>query len=288
MFINLRPGAIGIHVSDVRELSALAVRHDYGGIDLTRPCLESDTAAQDARAVVERAGLRWGLFGLPFDVFTDSVSLEKNLPMIEQSARRAAIAGVKRTYSHIWSSHPERDYSTNLAWHAQRLKRVAEVLGRHGIEYGLEFLGPPHLRKRHRHEFIHTLDGMLELLDVADAGGHVGLALDFFHCFVAEVDVSDLRKGLVGRRVVVVHANDAIAGRPIDQQLDHERALPMATGVVDGPGMLRAVAATGFDGPVFAEPFKPEVPRLGELPPDDAAAQVMTCMKRLFAEAGVA
>jgi hypothetical protein len=56
---------------------------------------------------------------------------------------------------------------------------------------------------------------------------------------------------------------------------------------VDGGSLLKAIAEHGFDGPVFAEPFKPEVTRLRELSDGAAAEQVAVCMRRLFAAAGV-
>jgi hypothetical protein len=51
--------------------------------------------------------------------------------------------------------------------------------------------------------------------------------------------------------------------------------------------VLRVLRSLEYDGPVVCEPFSPARDRLGEMPADDAAAQVTQCMKRLFEQAGV-
>jgi sugar phosphate isomerase/epimerase len=112
-------------------------------------------------------------------------------------------------------------------------------------------------------------------------GPHLGIVVDCFHWYCSSGTLESLEKNLAGRTVVNVHANDALP-RPREEQLDGERALPMAYGTVDAPGVLRTLRKLNYDGPVIAEPFMPELERLHQLPSDDVAAEIGELMQRLM------
>ena len=44
-------------------------------------------------------------------------------------------------------------------------------------------------------------------------------------------------------------------GLEIDEQIDNQRELPSATGVIDLKTFLGALVQIGYDGPIRAEPF---------------------------------
>jgi sugar phosphate isomerase/epimerase len=66
---------------------------------------------------------------------------------------------------------------------------------------------------------------------------------------------------------VDAHINDAMEGRGPDEQIDNERRLPGASGVIDLTVFLQGLKAIGYTGPVTPEPFSPE---LSEMSPEDA------------------
>ena len=70
------------------------------------------------------------------------------------------------------------------------------------------------------------------------------------------------------------------AGVPKDRQLDGQRELPMATGVIDTGAFLNALNQIGYDGPVRSEPLNQA---LNALPPDERCAAVAQAMKRAVA-----
>ena len=72
----------------------------------------------------------------------------------------------------------------NFAFHRDRLRPAAQILADKGISLGLEFLGPKTLRDGKPFEFIHTIEGMLELCD-AIGTGNVGLLLDAWHWYTS-------------------------------------------------------------------------------------------------------
>ena len=125
--------------------------------------------------------------------------------------------------------------------------------------------------------------GMLELAD-AIGTGNVGLLLDSWHWYTSGGTVDDIL-GLRAEQVVYVHVNDAPAGVPRDEQLDHIREMPGATGVIDIAGFLGALAKIGYDGPITAEPFKKE---LGELPAQEACRRTSEALDKILSVAGLA
>jgi sugar phosphate isomerase/epimerase len=280
MFTNLNPGAVGIQGLPLAALVSLATRHGFGGVDLPVKELTRDFDAEQARTLAAQSGLRWGLFWMPFDLAAPEEKYVTGLQALPAVAALAARAGATRTYNHIWPGHDERDYAANFRFHVERIKPVAAILAEHGISFGIEFIGVKSLRAQHRHEFIYRLDQALEL--IAAVGNGAGLVLDFFHWHNSGGTVAELRRWLPGVKIVNVHANDARADRSRDEQIDHERALPLSTGVIDAAGIMMALREVGYDGPIIAEPFQPERQRLAVLGPERAAAEVSACLARLL------
>ena len=161
---------------------------------------------------------------------------------------------------------------------------MAARLSAHGIRLGLEFIGPLTLRQEARHPFIHTMEEMLGLADaVARHAGvdlsMVGLLLDAFHWWTSGDAESRVLEEASADRIVYVHVNDGRAGRTRDEQLDQERALPCATGLIDAGRFMTCLRAMGYDGPVTAEPFLAE---LADLPVDEAVRRTSAAMRELF------
>ena len=80
--------------------------------------------------------------------------------------------------------------------------------------------------------------------------------------------------------MVSVDLNDAPAGLTAEQQLDNQRELPCATGVIPVAKFLGVLNAIGYDGPVRTEPFNQA---LNDLPNDEACAKVIQAMRRAVA-----
>ncbi len=82
----------------------------------------------------------------------------------------------------------------------------------------------------------------------------MGVLLDSFHWHCAGEHVADI-EDLTNEQVVVVHVNDAIANRSIDDQVAFERELPGDSGVIDLNGFIAGLRHIGYDGPITAEPM---------------------------------
>ena len=284
MFKNLNPGMIGIGAS-LPEALEMAVQYGFDGVDLSMPDVAERVrrkSIEEVRGLFARTGRRPGNWGLPIDWFGSEEKWTEELASLRTCAALAREIGALRTTAVVMPWSDERDFDENYAFHVERLKPVAEILGEYGCRLGLEFIGPKTLRQNKKHEFIYTMDGMLALC--RDLGPDVGLLLDLWHWYTSRGAWEDLAR-LGNDDVVNVHVNDAPAGVPVDEQIDNRRCLPGETGVLDIGRFLGVLDAMGYDGPVTAEPFSA---RVNALSPQDALRETADAMHRAWHSAGIA
>jgi len=262
MFKSLSTGALSFS-APFDEALRLASTNGFAGLDL--PLAEllqraGDTSVQDIKDQFSAAGPRPGGWSLPVDFRGGDAAFQAGLGELPRYAALAQALGSPWCTTWILPYSDDRDYADNMWRHAERLRPVAHTLAEHGCRLGLEFVGPATLRAGHRYEFIHTIDGALELGEQLGTG-NIGLLLDCYHWYTAHGTVEELGR-LRREQVVYVHVNDAPAGCAVDEQLDKERLLPGASGVIDIVGFLRALDRMGYDGPVAVEPFDATVEAL--------------------------
>ena len=284
MFPNFSPGPLGIDVP-FNEAVQLAVRFGYGGLDVSIPELRQIADSQGIGSITDTmaaAGLQFGIWSMPVSYRAEEENWRQNLAELPAQAAFAKSLGADRTTTHIAPADDELPWEQNYEFHLTRLRPIAEILAGNGIRFGLEWVGPKTLRDEKRYEFIHTMEGAIQLGE--DLGtGQVGLLVDIFHLFTSHTDVSAVRN-LTNAQVVNVHVNDAVAGRTADEQIDLERTLPAETGLTDIAGFLLALDAIGYDGPVTVEPFSQ---RIRALAPADAARETAESLQRSWQLAGL-
>ena len=284
MYKNLNPGMIGIHAS-LTEALDMAARYGFDGVDVNLPdvaAMVRDTSVEEVRDLFARAGRRPGNWGLPIEWHGAGEKWTEELARLRRYAALARDIGALRTTAVVMPWSDERTFDENYAFHVERLKPVAEILGEHDGRFGLEFIGPETLRRGRKYDFIYTMDGMLALC--RDLGPNVGLLLDLWHWYTSRGTWDDLAR-LSNDDVVNVHVNDAPAGIPVDEQIDNKRCLPGETGVLDMARFLKALDAMGYDGPVTAEPFSARVNALAQ---QDALSETAEAMHGAWASAGLA
>jgi len=258
MFTNLCAGAISLSVSQ-REACRLAALGDFAGCDVHAAeavALAAEKSPDVLAGLFSSCGVRPGGVGLPGDWRGTDEAFAEALKTIEATAAVCAAIGATRFYTWIMPVSETLPFKENFAFHAARLKPVAEILAKHGCRIGLEFVGTPSIRKGKPHEFIYTLGGMMELCRALGTG-NAGLLLDCWHWYTSGGSPEEIR-GLKKDDVVYVHVNDA-PKLPLDEQQDNRRTLPGETGVIDIAGFLRALRDIGYDGPVTPEPFSEKV-----------------------------
>ena len=286
MYATIGPDALGIRGLSLPEAIALASDAGFVGLSFDSRAAARAVDEQGLAAVQEQfaqAGVRPAHWNLPV-AWRDDDQWRADLSELPRLAATARDLGATRTTTYMPSGSDERPFAENFDWHVACLRPIAEVLRDEGCRFGIEFIGPKTFRAAFRHEFIYTLDGVMELV-AAIGTGNVGVMLDSWHLYTSGGSLADLQ-GLTNQDVVVVHVNDAPAGIARDEQIDTVRTLPMETGVIDLVGFMRALQEMGYDGPVMPEPFSQRINDLATTDPDAAAREAARSMDALWRAAG--
>ena len=237
----------------------LIVQYGIGGVGVDSELLDDEPRAMELARKVWDRGLRWSVMFTPVDFYAPNVDDARFAEGLELFKRRCGVAEkmkVEFCYNHVWSSNADRDYEENFAWHIKRLVQVQNVSFDHGIQYGLEFLGPRQVLYRYKYPFIHTIAGVTALAEAA--GGKAGFIFDTYHWSCEGARRDDLYFAATHLdKMFGFHVNDGVFGRPLAFQLDLERALPMTTGVIDAATPYKLFEKLGYDGPVICEPLSP-------------------------------
>lgn len=278
MYRNLNTGAIGVKAT-LPQTIQLAAAHGFAGIDFSigeAQTIVDEHGLDHLRGLFNDAGIKPGSFGFPVDFRRDDATWRAGLDKLAAQAALAVDLGCLRTATWIMPCDNTRNFATYFRFLVNRLRPAAQILADYGIRFGLEFIGPKTLRETQRFNFVHTMDGMLAVCAAIDTG-NMGLLLDIFHLWTGHGTNDDVRR-LSNADVVTVHVNDARTGRSADEQMDQERALPGATGVMDLAGFVQALHTIGYDGPVTAEPFDKT---LATLSADEAVAKTAASMQSI-------
>ena len=284
MFRSLSPGAIGIRASFIESLE-LAKAANFQGLDINMGAvakLVEENSVDYVKGLFDNAGLKMGAWGLPVNWRGDEADFEKGLEGLHLSAKLAESLGCSRLSTWVLPFSQDKPFEENFQFHIQRFRPIGDILNEYGCQLGLEFIGPRTMRVEKEHEFIYTMEGMLELCDEIGTG-NMGLLLDAWHWYTSHGTLDDLKK-LTVDQVVHVHINDAPKGIPIDDQVDNVRRLPGETGVIDLVGFLKCLDEIGYEGPVTPEPFSDKVKGL---PPLEAAQMTAKGLLKVWNAAGL-
>ena len=280
MYKTLSPGAIGIRGLSLVDSIKLAKDAGFAGLDFSIQ-QAAEIGASAAQALFDDAGIRYGAWGLPVQWQSDT--WRDDLAELPRYAELAVEMGATRTSTWCPPSSPQREFTENYAWHLERFGAIAEVLHQHGIRFGIEFIGPQSLRPADQHDFIYTMEGMLAL--AAEIGtGNVGLLLDAWHLYTSGGSIADLDK-ISNADIVNVHVNDAPEGLTMAEYNDHDRRLPLESGVLPLEAFMKKLIALGYDGPVTPEPFSARINAMED--PLEAARETAAYMDRLWEVAGL-
>ncbi len=277
--LSLSPGSVGIQ-GNMKSMIALAKKH---GFEAITPFAEELAAMSpggraEIRGLMESEGLTWDAAGIPVEFRQGKDRFLKDMMALPKVAAALAEVGATRMNTWIMPLHDSLTYLQNFNQHRDRLRNASLVLQDHGIRFGLEYVGPQTLRYASRYVFIHSMKETRELIDAIGLP-NVGLVLDSFHWFTANETEADLLT-LSDGDVVTCDLNDGVAGRDYKSQIDGERNLPLASGVIDVKTFLGALVKIGYTGPVRAEPFNKA---LNALENEEAAAATAKAMKAAFA-----
>ncbi len=279
---DLNWGAIGVRATQLEAID-LAAKYSFESVSPNAGFLAAidDSQRAELKAKMDEQGIVWGAAGLPVDFRQDEATFEKGLADLPAMADAMRSAGVTRVGTWIMPNHDELSYVANFRQHARRLKKCVQILGDHGQRFGMEYVGPKTLWAAERHSFIHSMKETKDL--IAEIGeANVGFVLDSWHWYTAHETAADLRT-LKNSDIIACDLNDAPTGLEIDVQIDNQRELPAATGVIDLKTFLSVLVEIGYDGPIRSEPFNA---KLNAMENDPACQATSAAMDQAFALVG--
>ncbi|MHB8061112.1 MAG: sugar phosphate isomerase/epimerase family protein [Ruminiclostridium sp.] len=276
MYKALAPDCIG-HPVPFKESASIAAKHGFEGIWFNLP-RDSKTDISETKELLERYNLKAAGFGLPVEYRNNQSTYDEDMKGLEAYIRYAKEAGMSRCITWIYPFSDTMTYQENFEFHRERLTPAAKLLNEYGMSFGMEFLGPPKLRKGVKYDFIHSLDQMLELCN-AIGTGNVGLLLDVWHWDLAGQVYEDFKKLPNEKAIVLAHIMDAPAGIPVDEQEDLVRSLPGSTGVLKIQDFFKGLQDLNYSGPVVPEPF---VKELGEMSFEDAVITIKAAVDKVW------
>jgi sugar phosphate isomerase/epimerase len=275
MYRAFEGGAIGVK-APYDEAVELAAHFGFEGICLNVGYL-METGPETVVQMLDERGLQSAGWGLPVSLLAPAADFKAQLAKLPEVADRCARAGDQRCFTWVLSGSNEMAYDEMFDFVCGRAAQVARILRENDVRLGLEFLGPKTIRARFKHEFIYTMDAMLDLCRAVGTG-NVGLLLDSWHLYTGGGRMGDVRK-LADADVVAVHINDAPAGIPLDQLVDNARCLPGETDVIDVRRFLQGLREIGYTGPVIVEPFSE---RVRQMKPEEAIRATKAAMDSVW------
>ncbi len=258
------------------EFARLAAKTGFPGTDVMLEAAMGIGAAETNRYLAELK-VKPAVLNFPVEFRKDDAAFMSSLARLEPAAKFAADIHCPRMITYILpSSDTPKEELRGV--YKQRFTQSAQILAKYNVRLGLEFLGPLHLRKQHRYEFIWRMNDMLTF--AKECGPNVGLLLDSWHWHHAGATTEDIVAA--GRdRIVHVHFNDS-PNLPPEQIRDNQRLLP-GEGVINLVGFLRALHTIGYTDALSVEVFG----RLKDAPPEEAAKLGLTSSLAVFRKAGV-
>ncbi len=280
MYKSLMADMIGLDVDPIGSIE-YARKYGFQGVDLRLDKQETSIrqiGIDVLAASIRDAGLKPGYCSiLPGKISCDEEAWRQGISRLPALAALAERLGFTRTATVVLPFDDVHTYDSFFKLHLDRINKTAPILADHGLALALEYVSPITRRAGHKHPFVFDLNGLRKLYRASDHT-NLGLLLDSFHWHCAGETIEDI-EALSPNEVIVVHVNDLIADRPIEQQVVTERALPCETGIIDMAGFIGALDKIGFDGPITSEPTNP---RWRTMAPDRAAGQLAVSMDKMM------
>jgi sugar phosphate isomerase/epimerase len=286
MHQGIIPGAVGVKDLNLQESVSFAGRHGFENVMINIREVHELAQQHGIDYVVDlfgEYGVKPGGWGLPVSWSDDEKRAQglEELPAFMETANAIGCTGAT---SGIGPGFDDGTFDERFERAARQLGEVASVLEQGGCRLGLEFIGTPSYRARWQHAFIYDLDGAMQLIKAVGSPA-LGTLFDVWHHWVSGGTPEQI-DALTPNDVVLVHVNDAPTGLTIEEQIDIQRTLPMETGVIPAPEMLKRLAGIGFDGPVMPEPFSATLDELAAKDADAAGTKVKESMDALWKAAG--
>ena len=162
---SLSPGAIGLKCT-ANELLDYAIKFKFSAI--SPPLRELiQFKESDKKAYLEKMKKNEIVFdsgGLPIDFRTTESKFKEGFDFLVENINSIVSLNVSSLVTWIMPTHKTLTYMRNFEQHRTRLNKVATVLEDSGLKLGLEYVGPKTLMARDKYPFLHSINGLKELI----------------------------------------------------------------------------------------------------------------------------
>ncbi|WP_274364668.1 sugar phosphate isomerase/epimerase family protein [Paenibacillus thermotolerans] len=272
MLRGLTRAGIG-DVGPIDRFVQLASSYGFESVDAGANELR-DWISRDGRSNVQQYlkehNVVIGSIGFPVEWRDTEERFRHGLAQLGRDAETAAELGISVCCTYVL---PSTDWNAArfMAVATRRLRACAVVLNSYGIRFGLEFVGPHHLRTAWKNPFIWDADSHLEWIE-AIGEPNVGLLYDAYHWYTNGLTKDDILK-LRADQIAYVHINDA-KDVPVEEALDNDRVYP-GEGVIDLTSFLQGLKEIGYKGPISQE-------ILTRTPPEQTPAELLERSRKAF------
>ncbi|MDZ7637707.1 MAG: sugar phosphate isomerase/epimerase family protein [Bryobacterales bacterium] len=248
MYPSLNRTLVNGKKAEWREFADLAHFFGYPGVDVDLGAAMKEGAEQ-TKDLLAGKSLKPAVVGCPVNFREDDAKFSETMKGLPDAAKFAAAIGCPRMTTWVM---PSFDVPKEEMWKLLRGRfgAIAKVLSDFNIRFGLEYIGPLHLRTRSPHILAYKLHDMLAL--AREAGPNVGVLLDSWHWHHAGDTLADIEKA---GKDAIVHVQVADAPKlPPEEIRDNER-LFAGEGVVDLKGFFATLRKIGYTDGVSPEIF---------------------------------
>ena len=245
---------LGLHFPGLEQAANLARKSGFDALDLPlRDLFELNIEPTTVHVILADHGLQSGACPFPFDWRSSNSHFQKTLELLPEFIDFLAKTGVRRLYTRVSESLADSESAEEtLKWHGERLSRIAELLNPLGISLGLETVGVESYRQGKPPLMPNLSLVRLHLAELFRDYSNTGLLVDAFHLHASGEKI-EAALCAFENRVIGVHVADLPIKTDRDKIIDHTRALPGTSDVVQVRHYLVEMQARCIDAPVMVE-----------------------------------
>lgn len=238
-------------IQNFEELAGLASRHGFTFIDAGAPLVRDVVerlGIDGVRQLLDSLDVRIGSFPSSAWWNDSCESFLDSLPTLIGDAKLFKALGCEICHTFIMPSCDDDLFCwTTIA--TSRIRLIAEILAQYDIRLALEYVGPHHMRKQRKNEFIYSAKQTHNWIKLIERS-NVGLLLDSFHWYTAGETENDLQS-IPSHLIFHVHINDA-PRLAVEEITDNNRLYP-GEGVINLKTFLNVLRKKNYNGIIAQE-----------------------------------
>ena len=233
------------------ELIELSLTYKFAGFDFDINEFHSqakESGIDYAKRFIASAPLTMGTFELPVRWQDEVANYKIDLSNLDAVCETAIAIGARTCYTTVLPYSDQRPYHENFELARERLAEIGEVLSKHGIRLGINFLAAPHHREGHTESFVTKSEEVTTLVKTVGQSA-IGLCLDVWNWHVGGGTLDQL-KALDVDSIVLVRVADFPADADVASATEEQRLLPGASNVIPIAEIIAHLEEKDYKGAV--------------------------------------